>query len=170
MADAQAPSPESLRLELQEAITTFRHQWAQFIQALGVIVTANSILLSYGFAQKLSSVLLVASLMPLAALAVYITIMTGLVPICYVATKLEQKLSLHDVPFIGIWARSRADIPVALSRFAHLEEDPEAQISKLKVPPWPFLGNLMSRSILAAFVLEVGLVVISIFRYHFRFM
>jgi hypothetical protein len=83
MSDPQLPDAESLRLELQEAIITFRHQNAQLFQALGVIVTADAALLGYGFAQKLSVVLLVASLMPLAALSVYSTIMAWLVPICY---------------------------------------------------------------------------------------
>lgn len=169
MADAKAPSPESLRLELQEAIATFRHQNAQLIQALGVIVTADSILLGYGFAQKLSSVLLVASLMPLAALSVYITTMTALVPICYVAIRLEEKLSLHDVSFIGTWVKTRDDLPAALRDFAHLE-DLEVRNSTLHVPQWYFLKNLTSLTLLAAFALQISLVVISLFVYHFHFM
>jgi len=168
MADAKAPSPESLQLELQEAITTFRHQWAHLFQALGVIATADSLLLSYGFAQKLSSVLLLASLMPLAAWSTYVTIMTGLVPICYVAIRLEQKLSLHDVPFIGTWVKTRGDLPAALSDFAHLED--LETLTTLNVPSRYFRKNLTSLSFLAVFILQISLVVISIFGYHFRFM
>jgi hypothetical protein len=130
MADAQAPSPESLRLELQEAITTFRHQWAQLLQALGIIISADAILVSYGFSQKLSGVLLVASLMPLVALSAYATIMGSLVPICHVAISLEQKLSLHDVPFIGTWVKTRGDLQAALTRF----KDLKARNLPLKIP------------------------------------
>ena len=169
MADATPPSPESLRLELQEAITTFRHQTAQFIQALGVIVTADSLLLGYGFAQKLSSVLLVASLMPLAALYLYIITMTGLVPVCYVAIRLEQKLSLDDVPFIGTWVRERSDLPAAISDFGHLK-DLQAPTPTLNVRRWYFLRNITSRALLAGFALQISLVVISLFGYHFHFM
>src|ERR1700733_8642105 len=97
------PDSESLRLELQEAIATFRHQISLLIQAVGFIAAAGSILLAYGFSQKLSSALLVASLMPLGILLSYYTIMTGLAPICYVAMRLEAKLSLFDEPLMTIW-------------------------------------------------------------------
>jgi len=169
MTHAQAPSPEVLRPELQEAITTFRHQWAQLLQGLGILVSADAILLGYGFAQKLSSVLLVASVMPLAALAGYIASMTGLVPVCYVAIRLEQKLSLHDVPFVGIWVKTRGDLPAAISDFSRLT-DLESGNSTLKVPASYFLKNTTSRAILVIFALQIALVVVSIFGYHFRFM
>ena len=168
MANAQAPSPESLRLELQEAITTFRHQNTQLFQALGVIVTADALLLGYGFSQRLSSVLLVASAMPLAALSAYITIMSTLVPVCYVAKRLEHKLSLQDAPLIGTWAKIRRDLTRALSDFEDLE-DLETR-KRLSVPPWHFLWNTASLSLLAIFALQIGLVAISFFGYHFHFM
>jgi len=171
MPDLQPPDPESLRLELQEAIITFRHQNAQLIQALGVIVTADAALLGYGFAQKLSIVLLVASLMPLAALSVYSTIMAWLVPICHVATKLEEKLSLDDyVPFIGTWVKTRSDLSSALSDFAP-SKDREIRNSTLNVPRSRyFRTNRTSQALLAAFAAQIGLVVISLFVYHFHFM
>ncbi len=171
MPDLQPPDPESLRLELQEAIITFRHQNAQLIQALGVIVTADAALLGYGFAQKLSIVLLVASLMPLAALSVYSTIMAWLVPICHVATKLEEKLSLDDyVPFIGTWVMTRSDLSSALSDFAP-PKDREIRNSTLNVPRSRyFRTNRTSQALLAAFAAQIGLVVISLFVYHFHFM
>jgi hypothetical protein len=175
MADAKAPSVESLRLELQEAITTFRHQNVQLIQALGVIVTADSVLLGYGFAQKLSSVLLVASLMPLAALSVYNTIMTALVPICYVAKELEKKLSLYDVPLIGTWVKTRDDLDRAVNAFDRLKQQKEPGRQKQRRPRpnvsrWFFLVNPTSWALLAAFAVQIGLVIISLFVYHFHFM
>jgi hypothetical protein len=169
MADTQAPSPESLRLELQEAITSFRHQWTQLQQALGIIISADVVLLSYGFSQRLSSVLLVASLTPVVALGVYINGMTALVPICYVAIRLEGKLSLYDVPLIGTWVRHRGDLAAAISGFANLA-DRGASNSKLKVPVSFFLKDPRSLTVLVFFVLQVALVVISILGYHFRFM
>jgi hypothetical protein len=185
----QAPSPESLRLELQEAITTFRHQWSQLMQALGVTITADSALLSYGFAYKLAGVLLVASVMPLVALSAYTTTMTSLVPICYVAISLEQKLSLHEVPFVKTWVKPRGDLPAAIDKFANdlaslaepkeqnstkSEEQnstkSEEQNSTSKVRARPFLKNLTGLRIIAVFVLQIGLVIISISVFHFRFL
>lgn len=169
MADEQAPSDESLRLELQEAITTFRDQWSRLNQELGIIVTADLALLSYGFAHKLAGVLLAASLMPLMALSAYTTTMTSLVPICYVAIRLEQKLSLHDVPLIGTWIKPRGDLPVAIEDFAKLA-DSKPQDSTLIVPASYFLTNLAGLTIIAIFVSQIGLTVISIFVFHFSFL
>lgn len=134
MAD-KTPSDESLRLELQEAIATFRHQIVQLVQALGFSITANSVLLVYGFSQRLAAVLLAASLVPIATLFIYIQIMTGLLPICYVAIRLELKLSLRQDPFIGTWARMRKDLP--FSSLANLTdlEDPNIRDSMLNVSP-----------------------------------
>jgi hypothetical protein len=171
MSDPQLPDAESLRLELQEAIITFRHQNAQLFQALGVIVTADAALLGYGFAQKLPVVLLVASLMPLAALSVYSTIMAWLVPICYVATKLEEKLSLDDyAPFIRTWVNTRNDLSSALNYFVR-SKDRKVPDSTSNVPrSGPFRTNRTSWALLAAFAAQIGLVIISLFVYHFRFM
>lgn len=93
MPDLQPADPESLRPELQEAITTFRHQLGLLIQVLGVVVTADSALIAYGFAQKKSGIFLAASLMPLATAIIYFAVITGLIPIAYVILRLEKRLS-----------------------------------------------------------------------------
>ena len=72
---------ESLRLELQDATTAFRHQLALLIQAFGVLVTADSALVAYGFTQRQSGILLVASGVPIFILMIYFGIMAGLTPI-----------------------------------------------------------------------------------------
>jgi hypothetical protein len=166
----KTPSDESLRLELQEAIATFRHQIVQLVQALGFSITANSVLLVYGFSQRLAAVLLAASLVPIATLFIYIQIMTGLLPICYVAIRLELKLSLRQDPFIGTWARMRKDLP--FSSLANLTdlEDPNIRDSMLNVSPWYFLGSLKSLALLGAFVIQLGLVIISMSVYNYHFM
>ena len=123
MSGAATPSAESLRLELQEAIATFRHQIVLLVQALSFIVAADPVLLGYGFAQKIAGILYVASLLPLGGLFIYIHIMTGLVRICYVAIRLEWKLSLHEDPLIGTWAKTRKDLPFSsLANLADLKD------------------------------------------------
>jgi hypothetical protein len=94
--------------------------------------------------------------MPLAALSVYTTTMTSLVPICYVAIRLKQKLSLHDVPLIGTWVKPRGDLPGAIEDFAELA-DSKPQDSTLIVPARYFQKNLAGLRIIAIFVFAVGL-------------
>jgi hypothetical protein len=51
MAPRNTSNGDSFRIELQEAIATFRHQIAQLSQLLGIIITADAILLGYAFAR-----------------------------------------------------------------------------------------------------------------------
>jgi len=95
MTGQGSSEPESRRLELREAITAFHSQLAMLVQALGIVITADALLLAYGFTQKLSIILLLASLLPIAMVVMFLETMTVLVPITYVAVKLERSLSLH---------------------------------------------------------------------------
>ena len=170
MTDLQPPDAESLRLELQEAITTFRHQIALLIQATGVIVTADSILLAYGFSQRQSGVLLVASLMPIAVLAVFFAIMTGLIPVSYVAIRLERKLSLHEAPFMLTWVSQRDDLPYSSLRELEDLDKPEIRDSILTTTPWYILKSRKALVLLGAFIIQLALVITSIAVFHYRFM
>ena len=86
------PDDESKRLELREAITAFHSQLAMLVQALGIVITADVVLLAYGFTQRRSAIFLLASLLPIAMLVMFLETMTFLVPITYVALKLERSL------------------------------------------------------------------------------
>ena len=70
MVARDAPDNESLRLELQQAILTVRQWSSLLIQMAGFITTADVVLISYGFAQKLAGVLLLASALPIILLRV----------------------------------------------------------------------------------------------------
>jgi hypothetical protein len=52
MVAQESSEDEALRLELQEAIVSFRHWTSQMTQAAGFIVTADVVLISYGFSQS----------------------------------------------------------------------------------------------------------------------
>lgn len=54
-------------MELQEAIVTFREQITLLVQISGFLIAADSALIGYGFAQGQSIILLVASIIPIAA-------------------------------------------------------------------------------------------------------
>ena len=71
MVAPEAPDNESLRLELQEAIVTYRHWVSQLTQVTGIIATADVVLLSYGFSQRLAVILLAASTGPIVILLIF---------------------------------------------------------------------------------------------------
>lgn len=170
MAHPNQPDAESLRLELQEAITTFRHQIALILQLLGVIVTADSVLVAYGFTQKQSGILLIASLMPIAALLVFGSITHGLVPISYTAMRLEERLSLHHAPLITTWVKNRDDLPFAVLGNVDDWSDPKVEEVISSTSRWFFLRSYKSHILLIIFVLQILLFIITIVFSHYRFM
>jgi hypothetical protein len=103
MTSERRADPDSLRLELQEATATFRHQVTILTQGFGVIATADSALLAYGFTQKDSGIFLVASMMPIILLIIYFANINGLISIAYVAMRLEKKLALNEESLITTW-------------------------------------------------------------------
>ena len=114
MTSQGSSDAESRRLELREAITAFHSQLMMLVQSLGIVITADVLLLAYGFTQKLAAILLLASLLPIAMLVMFVETMTVLVPIVYVAIKLERSLSLHEAPFIETYAQSQQGVFPAL--------------------------------------------------------
>ena len=170
MSDPQPPDAESLRLELQEAIATFRHQLALLMQAFGIIVTADSALVAYGFAQKKSGILLVASLMPLAFLVLFLEIITGLTPVAYVARRLERKLSLHGEPLITTWVLARDDIPSASTEEMDKLANPKLRDSVVRSLSLHVLKSRKSQALLGTFIVQFSIFWISVGLYHYHFM
>jgi hypothetical protein len=94
---------ESLRLELQEALTTYRHHTSLVIQAFGFIVAADSALLAYGFTQRVGAIFLIASLMPIVMLITVVEIMPRAAAAGYAALRLERSLLPNEESFAKLY-------------------------------------------------------------------
>ena len=170
MSDLGLPDAESLRLELQEAIASFRHQNVLLTQSFGIFVTANTLLLAYGFAQRKSGILFLASLLPLGLLFLAIELTTSLVPVTYVATRLEESLSLHEVPLVTTFIGTRHGILFSLLSSIEDSYDPKTHSFAKKMSSRLFLKNRQSRWLLWAFVVQLCLFIVSLTVYHYRLM
>jgi hypothetical protein len=168
-ADAKSAEPESLRLELQEAIATFRHQAGLLIQAFGVILTADSVLLAYGFAQRKSGILLLASLMPLVNVLLYFAIISGMIPIAFAALRMEQRLLLEDA-LMSTWLRVRYDLPFHFLPDLSLVSEPEVRDKLLRSPWYLVKGDPKVLALVGAFAGQFVIFWISVCVYHYRFM
>lgn len=104
MANQVPTDKEALRLELQEALVTFRQQTTLGVQIAGFLATADSLLLVYGFAQRQSAILLIACFTPIMLLIAYVELLKSALPIAYVAMTLEQELGLRGAPLATIFA------------------------------------------------------------------
>lgn len=157
------PEPESLRLELQEALITYRHHTSLVTQAFGFVVAADSALLAYGFTQKDAAVFLIASFMPIIMLVAFVEIMSRAFAASYAAIRLEQKLSLRSENFAGLYFQM-PDV----SLFSDLSG---MEIAKVHGYLRSYLSKtLHSKILFCVFLIQFFLFVISVAIYHYRFM
>jgi hypothetical protein len=170
VAGIPSPDSESRRLELQEAIATFRHQTALGTQAAGIILTADSLLIAYGFAQRVSGILLIASLMPLLVQAVSVVLLDASLPFIYTALVLEQELGLKTAPLVGIFTRKLLK-PVN-SVVADCDDLSDSAVcdAVLGIPWRAWLRGRTAMAYYCAFGAQFLLFVVSLAIYDYRFM
>jgi hypothetical protein len=96
MTGRPIPDADSLRLELQEALETFRNWVGQMVQAGGIMATADAVLVTYGFSQRLAGIFFVGSIFPIVVLLGYIRLTSKTAPMLGLAIKLERKLFLEE--------------------------------------------------------------------------
>jgi len=143
MVAPETRDDESLRMELQEALVTYR-QWAsQLTQVAGFFVAADVVLVSYGFSQRLAAILLVASTVPMLILVMYMVIGSVNRPIVNLILRIERKLLIED------------------SLGAILAQ------TWLK---WESLWSTVPITLYTATAAQLGLFVLSLTVFHYRFM
>jgi hypothetical protein len=170
VASSPSPDAESRRLELQEAIVFIRHQTMLGAQAAGVVLTANTLLLAYGFAERVAGILLIASTMPLLVQGTKIFLVEGSLPFFYTALVLERELALDTAPLIGTLAL-KALKPVT----SILGDDCDvsgtaARDAVLGIPLRAWLRGRLSMTYYCCSAAQLLLFIVSIAVYHYRFM
>jgi len=107
MENEESGDVDTMRLQLQQAIEGLRQQQTHVVQASGFFITADVLLLTYGFSQRNASGLLAASLTPVAMLvATWLILTTGL-PYAYVAIRLERELLPNWTPLVATIMKMR---------------------------------------------------------------
>lgn len=170
MVAHESPEDEALRLELQEAIVSFRHWTSQMTQAAGFIVTGDVVLISYGFSQKLAGILLLASALPIGILLVYLVVMSIVTPLAHLILKIERKLKIREdslgVTFAQIHLRSM----IANHKAIECLDDEEVRILPLSGPTIGWLKKTIPLILYAATIVQIGLFVLSLEVFHYHFM
>jgi len=168
MAASEAPDNESLRLELQEAIVTYRHWVAQLTQVTGIIATADVILISYGFSQRLAAILLVASAMPIALLVNYLMVGSLLTPLISLILKFERRLLIRKDSIGAVYVRSYIrSVPQVLS--GHIEDLSDEEVRHLELK-WATLWAPIPIILYVETLVQIGLFVLSLIVFDYRFM
>jgi hypothetical protein len=170
MVAREAPDNESLRLELQEAIAAFHHWSSQFTQMAGLIFTGDVILISYGFSQRLAAILLVACAFPLTVLVTYTLVGYAVTPLVDLILKIERKLQIREVSlgaiYMRVHLRSMAPAHGAIEDLS----DEEVRRLNLNLTWQHWWWMPVSFVVYALTVVQVGLFVLSLTVFHYRFM
>jgi hypothetical protein len=169
MATSDVQNRESLRLELQQALETFRTWSAQATQAFGVMATGGALLVTYGFAQRLASILFLASILPIAALSVYLQIASATAPLITLSIRIERKLGLTE-SLAATYARTH--LGPLTARFGNIENLTDDQLRQLDhdFSRRLWLTKLIPMVLYATTILSAGVAIISLTVYHYKFM
>ena len=164
------PDKESMQLELQEAIATYRHWISQLIQLTGFFLAANGLLIGYGFSQRIAGILLLASFSPVFILIMYLVILTFAGPVVGLIVRIERKLKIREYSLGATFIRVhyiRSEIPPS-----GIEDLTDEQVRGLNLTrswrdssldPIPIILYVCT-------VAQIGLFVVSLTVFHYRFM
>jgi hypothetical protein len=166
-----APDKESVRLELQEAIVTYRHWASQLIQLTGFFLAANGLLIGYGFSQKIAGILLVASFSPVFILITYLLLQPVAGSLVSLILRIERKLQIREDSLGATYVQTiylRSKIPPP----GIIKDLNDEQVCGLNLSPswrdsrWDPVPIILY----VCTVAQVGLFVVSLTVFHYRLM
>lgn len=162
------PDNESLRIELQEALVTYRHWVSQLTQITGFFVTADVVLVSYGFAQKLAAILLVASGGPMLILIMYMVVAHFASALVNLILRIERRLLIRKDSLGATFVRTYFGTMIPAVG-GHIEDLNDEELRHLDLK-WKSHWAAIPIILYAATVVQVGLFVLSLTVFHYRFM
>jgi len=171
MVARDAPDNESLRLELQEAIAMVRHLTSLVTQAGGFITTADVVLISYGFAQKLAGIILLATVFPISLLIIFIVTSSMGRPLISLIVRIERKLLVREDSLGATLAAHPAIRPIGIA-YGDIEklDDEKVREIDLSSSTWRWLGRPIPIILYTAIASHLGLFVVALTVFHHRFM
>jgi hypothetical protein len=168
MVAPEAPDNESLRIELQEALVTYR-QWAsQVTQANGIFIAADVALVSYAASQKLAVILLVASAFPIFMLVSWMITVSMVGPLINLILRIERRLRIRKDSLGATLART---VPAKMipATGSHIEDLNDEEVRRLNLK-WESRWGVLPILYYATTAIHVVVFVLSVTVFHYRFM
>jgi hypothetical protein len=168
MVAPEAPDNESLRIELQEALVTYRQYASQFIQTAGILIAATVALVSYAFTQRIAVILLVATAFPIYILVSYTTTASIVGPLNDLVLRIERRLRIREDSLGATLARTMPAkmIPAAGS---HIEDLTDEEVRHLNLK-WEWRWSAIAIMCYAGIAVQIVLFVLSLTVFHYRFL
>jgi|SRR6185437_6837570 len=168
MVAPEAPDNESLRVELQEALVTYRQYTSQFLQTAGILIAADVVLISYAFSQRIAVILLVASTGPIWLLVSYTIIVSTIGPFNDLVLRIERRLRIRKDSLGATLART---VPAKMipAVGSHIEDLTDEEVHHLNLK-WELRWSVIPIMIYAGIAVQIVLFVLSLTVFHYRFM
>lgn len=170
MVAREAPDNESLRLELQETILTVRQWSSLLIQMVGVTTTADVVLISYGFAQKLAGIFLLASILPVILLCIIFRLISMLTPLANLVLRIERRLLIRtdSLGATFLYASLRPS-GITIDDIEKIDDDKIRELN-LNKSIWQWLRRPAPIILCVATAVQLTLFVLAFVVFHHRFM
>jgi hypothetical protein len=168
MVAPEAPDNESLRIELQEALESYRQYISQWMQGAGIITAADVALVSYAFTQRIAVILLLGSAFPMLMLVSYMITATFGGGLINLVLRIERRLRIRQDSLGATIART---IPAKMipAVGSHIEDLNDEEVRQLNLR-WESRWGVLPIVYYAGTALHIVLFVLSLTVFHYRFM
>lgn len=157
---------EFIRLELSQAIETFRSQFSLMIQIGTVFVIANVTLLGYGISSKSAGIFFVSALIPLVLLYAAVGASRFMLPVLYTAIILESKYKTANTDWLAstfVAIRTSTEYVNGLLEI-NKEKNYEERLRKIKDQKLKLFTS--TRHTILLFTFSFGQVIAGLFLYY----
>jgi len=168
MVAPEAPDNESLRLELQEALVTYRQLYSSFTQTSGILAAADVALLSYAFSQRIAVILLVASTGPIWLLVSYTIIVSTIGPFNDLVLRIERRLRIRK-DSLGVTLAGATTGKMIPAVGSHIEDLNDEELRHLNLR-WELRRSVVPIVLYVGTAMHIVLFVLSLTVFHYRFM
>ena len=168
MVAPEAPDDESLRVELQEALVTYRQYTSNFLQTAGILIAADVALVSYAFTQRIAVILLVASAFLISILVSYTIVGSIAGPLINLVLRIERRLRIREDSLGATLART---VPAKMipAVGSHIEDLTDEEVHHLNLK-WEARWSVIPIMVYAGIAIQIVLFVLSITVFHYRFL
>jgi len=168
MVAPEAPDDESLRIELQEALVTYRQYVSQFVQVAGILTAADVALVSYGFSQRIAVILLLASTFSIFNLVIWMITVSIAGPLINLVLSIERRLRIRKDSLGATLART-APAKMIPAVGSHIEDLNDEEVRHLNLK-WESRSGVIPILFYATTAIHIVLFVLSLTVFHYRFM
>ena len=168
MVAPEAPDDESLRIELQEALVTYRQYVSQFVQVAGILTAADVALVSYGFSQRIAVILLLASTFPIFNLVIWMITVSIAGPLINLVLSIERRLRIRK-DSLGATVARTAPAKMTPAVGSHIEDLDDEEVGHLNLK-WESRWGVLPVILYAGSAIHIVLFVLSLTVFHYRFM